>query len=61
MDEDAFAMLAQIDQGADVRAQLRTRWLQALKAIRWIVETDKGLHLTTAGREALRDFKVGRR
>lgn len=61
MDDEAFLVLADIDQGLEIKPTQRKRWIPALKTIRWVVETTSGFALTPAGREALADTTTGRR
>jgi hypothetical protein len=52
MYRQAFAVLDAIGRGADVDPADRDKWVEALKTIRWVVETTGGLALTTEGRQA---------
>lgn len=61
MEDEVFETLAQIHEGGSLGADASARWVQALRAISWIVETESGLMLTTAGQDALAQFKSERR
>jgi hypothetical protein len=52
MYNDAYFVLDAIDRGAEINPSEKARWVEALKAIRWIVPTNGGFALTAAGRQA---------
>jgi hypothetical protein len=61
MFNQAFAVLDAIAKGAEIDPDELQRWVDALKAIRWVVETDAGLVLTPAGRQARDDMASAQR
>lgn len=60
MYEEAFVVLDTISRGADLDSDDHTRWVSALKAIQWVIETHSGLALTAAGRRARDDMAAAR-
>ena len=60
MDDEAFATLEAIGRSARLDAAEHQNWIKAFKAIRWVVETETGLALTPAGRQARDDLAAER-
>ena len=53
MDDEAYLAIEAIDRSASGNlAAGHSRWIKAFKAIRWVVQTESGLSLTSAGRQA---------
>ncbi len=61
MGDEAFLVLDAIGRGAPVEPASRERWLDALKTILWVVETDHGLVLTSEGHQARHEMALQRR
>jgi len=61
MEFEAYLALDAIKRGDNAALEKHRRWLDAFKAIRWIVYTDNGPALTEAGRHACADFATRRR
>jgi len=60
MDDEAFQALEAIGRSTSADLVDHQRWVAAFKAIRWVVQTETGLALTQAGRQA-RDEMAARR
>lgn len=60
MDDEAFLALEAIGRSVGDNLSDHQRWIAAFKAIRWVVQTEAGLALTPAGRQA-RDEMAARR
>jgi len=60
MDDEAFLALEAIGQSTSDELTDHQRWVAAFKTIRWVVQTEAGLALTPAGRQA-RDEMAARR
>ena len=52
MDGEAYLALEAVDRSASGAPAGHSRWIEAFKAIRWVVQTEAGLILTPAGRQA---------
>jgi hypothetical protein len=52
MDDEAFVALEAIGRSQSLDEAGHQHWIKAFKAIRWVVQTEAGLALTTAGRQA---------
>jgi hypothetical protein len=52
MNREAYQVLEALGRGAHDELAGRERWIDAFKAIRWVVESDKGPVLTSEGRQA---------
>jgi hypothetical protein len=52
MDREAYQVLEALGRGAHDELAGRERWIDAFKAIRWVVDSDKGPVLTSEGRHA---------
>jgi hypothetical protein len=52
MDDEAYLALEAIDRSTSGAPAGHSRWIKAFKAIRWVVQTEAGLILTPAGRQA---------
>ena len=60
MDDEGFHALEAIGESTGVELADHQRWVAAFKTIRWVVQTEAGLALTQAGRQA-RDEMAARR
>ena len=60
MDDRAYLALDAIGQSGRAEPPDLGRWIKAFQAIRWVVQTETGLALTPAGRQA-RDEMAARR
>jgi hypothetical protein len=52
MNDEAFVTLEAIGRSASLDEAMHQHWIKAFKAIRWVVQTEAGLALTPAGRQA---------
>ena len=52
MDDEAFVALEAIGRSQSLDEAGHQHWIKAFKAIRWVVQTEAGLALTSAGRQA---------
>ena len=59
MDDEAYLALEAIDRSASEGLSGHSRWIEAFKAIRWVVQTEAGLILTPAGRQARDEMAHG--
>jgi hypothetical protein len=60
MDDEGFRALVTIGEGRALEPARAQRWINAFKAIRWVVETEVGFALTSAGRKAWADAATER-
>lgn len=61
MINDAYLVLDAIENGDELERLRAEGWLEAFKAMRWMVETRDGPALTQAGRQALAEMQRDRR
>ena len=58
MTSDAYQVLEAIDRGSVDQLSDHGHWVEAMKTIRWVVQTRLGLALTSEGRGALDEMKL---
>jgi hypothetical protein len=58
MANDAYQVLEAIDRGSVDKLSDHDHWVEAMKTIRWVVQTQSGLALTSDGRGALDEMKL---